>query len=96
MQGPDRCPRRSPPRRSRRRLQLRRRPNLPPPFHLAASPRHYPGLELVHEEPPVYVACGFLAAEDCDALRRAAEAGQLPRLEYDNVSRQREGVELCQ
>lgn len=48
--------------------------------------RHFPGLELIHEEPPVYIAHGFLSPEDCEALQRSAEGGQLPRLEYDNVS----------
>ena len=58
----------------------RRHPSPSPP-----CPRHYPGLKLVHEEPPVYIARGFLPPGDCEALRRAAEAGQLPRLQYDNV-----------
>ena len=34
----------------------------------------------------MFVAHGFLSPEECAALRRSAEAGELPRLEYDNVS----------
>jgi hypothetical protein len=47
--------------------------------------RHFPGLELVHEEPPVYVAHNFMSPHDCMELRRSAEGGELPRLEYDNA-----------
>ena len=39
----------------------------------------------MHAEPPVYIAHDFLSADDCAALRRAAEAGQLPYLAYDNA-----------
>ncbi|PSC76020.1 alpha beta-hydrolase [Micractinium conductrix] len=52
-------------------------------YHFIDS--RWPGLEQVHAEPPVYIAHDFLSADDCAALRRAAEAGQLPYLAYDNA-----------
>ena len=47
--------------------------------------RRYPGLELVHAEPPVYVCHGFLPPADCAALRGAAAVGQLPQIQYDQA-----------
>lgn len=38
----------------------------------------------VHAEPPVYIAHGFLSNEECLGLRRAAAAGELQPLPYDN------------
>ena len=46
--------------------------------------QRFPGLELVHAEPPVYLAHGFLSAEDCALLRSSAAAGELPGVEYEN------------
>ena len=47
--------------------------------------QHFPGLQRVHDEPPVYIARGFLSDDDCQLLRQAAEAGQLQGLHYDNA-----------
>ena len=46
--------------------------------------QRFPGLELVHAEPPVYLAHDFLSAEDCALLRSSAAAGELPSVEYEN------------
>lgn len=45
----------------------------------------YPGLELVHAEPPVYVIHNFLAPGHCHALKQAALAGQLPTAAYNDA-----------
>jgi hypothetical protein len=45
----------------------------------------FPGLEMVHAEPPVYIVHGLLPAPDCAALVAAACGGALDGLEYENA-----------
>lgn len=51
-------------------------------FH--AIDRSFPGIEVAIEEPPVFVVRGALSNDACDALVKAAEAGQMPPVSYDN------------
>ncbi|CAG9466945.1 unnamed protein product [Pedinophyceae sp. YPF-701] len=44
----------------------------------------YPGLQVLNEEPPVYLIRNFLSEAHCDALRAAAVEGVLPEIQYDN------------
>lgn len=45
---------------------------------------NYPGMEVLNEEPPVYLVHNFLSRQACSALIRAANQGRLPLVEYDN------------
>lgn len=45
----------------------------------------YPGVELVHAEPPVYVVHNFLQPGHCHALQQAALAGNLPTAAYNDA-----------
>ena len=62
-------------------------PPPPPPSRDKAYPwidRQFPGLEVVHEDPPVFVVRDFLSPEQCRAVVEAAESRSLPPVAYDN------------
>jgi len=48
-----------------------------PPFDTC-----FPGIEMLSEEPPVFLVHDFLSSDECDALRTAAEKEVLRRVEY--------------
>jgi hypothetical protein len=45
----------------------------------------WPGLEVVNDEPPVYVASGVLNQKECTALIAAAEKGVLQPVSYNDA-----------
>lgn len=45
----------------------------------------FPGIELVHSDPPVFVFHGLLSDEECDDIVASATAGQLAAVEYYNA-----------
>ena len=44
----------------------------------------YPGLEVLNQDPPVFLVHNFLSLSSCKELINAARARQLPCVEYDN------------
>ena len=70
-----------------RTLQLPQLPQVPSSPQLAYPfiDRGSHGLQLIHAEPPVYIAHNFLSAADCEALMSAAHEGALDAIAYNDA-----------